>query len=634
MTKMSQKVEASTLVLNGDEGPALTESLLEAERALTELASVFFPADEAIEQLSRGLLAKWKSQPHDDGEIPDIGSRYRILVEQIPAVVFMAFLDKGISEAYVSPQIEAMLGFTQSEWLNDPVRWYQQIHPDDKSRWSIEAAQTFLSGESLRSVYRVLARDGHVVWFHCEVRMVRHADGRPWFIHGVGFDITELKQAEGALKQARDGLELRVRERTKELGAANAELQQEIAVRQRAEAALLKAHAELERRVSERTIELARANEYLLTEVGERRRAEDAMRKSEDMLRGIFEHAPDTIVVIDRGGRIERVNAQVERMFGYRGEEILGRQVEELLPELFRRRLKKQRADNTADPNLRPMGAGLELHGRRKDGGEFPVEVMLSPIAVAAGSLVIAIIRDITRRKQSDAALRESADRLKLLSRRLIEVQEAERRSLALELHDEIGQILTGLKLTLEMSARLPADEAQASIAQAQTLVNELMARARKLSLDLRPATLDHLGLLSALLGHIKQYSAQTQVRVLFKHSGLEGQRFPPEIETASYRIVQEALTNVARHAGADEVAVLVWADQHSLTIQIEDRGKGFDTETALATDSTSGLAGMRERASLLGGHFTVESRSGTGTRLTAEFTVGDNPNDAAHDGD
>lgn len=624
---MSHELEERAAAPDDGDNLSLPENLLDAERALAELASVFFPDDDIIEQLSRGILSEWKRRPAADAEVaeaPDVVSRYRILVEQIPAVVFMAFLDKGISEAYVSPQIEAMLGFTQAEWLNDPVRWYQQIHPDDKSRWSVEAAQTFLSGEPLRSVYRVLARDGRVVWFHCEVRMVRHADGRPWFIHGVGFDITELKQAEEALTQARDSLELRVEERTKELGAANAELQQEISVRQRAEASLLKAQAELERRVSARTFELARANEYLLAEVGERRRAEDALRKSEDMLRGIFEHAPDTIVVIDPQGRIERVNAQVERMFGHKSEELLGRQVEELLPRLFKRRLTERPADDVAEPQLRQMGAGLELHGRRKDGGEFPVEVMLSPIAAAAGGLIIAIIRDITRRKRSDAALRESADRLKILSRRLIEVQEAERRRLALELHDEVGQILTGLKLSLEMSARLPADEAQASIAQAQTLVNELMARARKMSLDLRPATLDHLGLLSALLGHIKQYSEQTHVRVQFKHSGLEGQRFPAEIETASYRIVQEALTNVARHAEAAEAAVLVWADEQSLTLQIEDRGKGFDTEAALADDNTSGLAGMRERAALLGGHFTVESRPGAGTRLTAEFNVGD----------
>ncbi|MGH9940932.1 MAG: PAS domain S-box protein [Pyrinomonadaceae bacterium] len=623
--KAFHQADDATAYLNGEGSPPLPESLLAAESALAKLASVFFPADETFEQFTGGLLSKWKARPAAAAaEWPDVVSRYRILVEQIPAVVFMAFLDQGISEAYVSPQIEAMLGFTQAEWLNDPVRWFQQIHPDDKSRWSTEAAHTFLSGEPLRSVYRVLARDGRVVWFHCEVRMVRHDDGRPWFIHGVGFDISELKQAEAALTQARDGLELRVRERTKELGEANAELQQEISVRQQAEAALREAHAELEGRVSERTTELARANEILLTEVGERRRAEDALRKSETMLSGIFEHAPDTIVVIDRHGRIERVNAQAELMFGYQSDELLGRQIEELLPERFRRRETSHPVGFLADPHPRPPGAGLELYGRRRDGGEFPVEIMLSPVEAASGSMVIAVIRDITRRKRADAALRESADRLQTLSRRLIEVQEAERRSLALELHDEFGQILTGLKLTLEMCERLPAGEARAYTRQAQALVNDLMARARKMSLDLRPATLDHLGLLSALLSHIKQYGAQTQVRVEFKHSGLEGQRFPAEVETASYRIVQEALTNVARHAESSEATVFVWADPHGLTIQIEDQGKGFDTETALAAGHTSGLAGMRERAALLGGHFTIESGPGKGTRLTAEFHIGD----------
>ena len=133
-------------------------------------------------------------------------ARYRALVEQIPAVVFMAYLDKGIGEAYVSPQIETALGFTQSEWLEDPVRWYQQIHPEDKKRWSVEAAEMFLSGKPLKSAYRVMARDGRVLWFQCEAQMIRRDDGRPWFIHGVGVDISELKQAEGALHQERNVL--------------------------------------------------------------------------------------------------------------------------------------------------------------------------------------------------------------------------------------------------------------------------------------------------------------------------------------------------------------------------------------------------------------------------------------------
>jgi PAS domain S-box-containing protein len=119
----------------------------------------------------------------------------------------MAFLNKGVGEAYVSPHIEAALGFTREEWLNNPIRWYQQIHPDDKNRWCTEAARLFLFGQNLRSVYRVIARDGHVVWFHCEAKMVHDDRGRPWFLHGVGFDVTELKQAEEELKER--GEELR-----------------------------------------------------------------------------------------------------------------------------------------------------------------------------------------------------------------------------------------------------------------------------------------------------------------------------------------------------------------------------------------------------------------------------------------
>jgi PAS domain S-box-containing protein len=177
--------------------------LAEAESVLLDLAQVFFAS--AAEQ-GRGPQspAGTNGEEAEDGQTPNLEAKYRALLEQIPAVVFMAYLDRGISEAYVSPQIEAALGYSREEWLEDPVRWYEHIHPEDKQRWSLEAAEMFLSGKPLRSAYRVVARDGRVIWFQCDARMMRRENGRPWFIHGVAFDISDLKRIEEERKEERN----------------------------------------------------------------------------------------------------------------------------------------------------------------------------------------------------------------------------------------------------------------------------------------------------------------------------------------------------------------------------------------------------------------------------------------------
>jgi signal transduction histidine kinase len=209
------------------------------------------------------------------------------------------------------------------------------------------------------------------------------------------------------------------------------------------------------------------------------------------------------------------------------------------------------------------------------------------------------------------------------LSRRLVEVQEEERRHIARELHDEIGQSLTGLKLLLGMEASVPADNRGQGHDEVQALVGDLLARVRELSLDLRPAMLDDLGLLPTLIWHFGRYTARTDVQVVFKHTGMDGQRFAPAVETAVYRIVQEALTNVARHAGVRDVTVRLWANEMCLGAQVEDQGKGFQSGAAIAGHTTGGLSGMRERAELSGGRLTVESTPGVGTLVSAEFPLG-----------
>ena len=237
-----------------------------------------------------------------------------------------------------------------------------------------------------------------------------------------------------------------------------------------------------------------------------------------------------------------------------------------------------------------------------------------SALRVAQAELEQRVAERTAELSQANAALRA-------MSLRLVEVQEKERRFVAHELHDQLGQTLTGLKLVLEMSLK-PTNPSQAeSFAEALRLIDDLMERIRRLSVDLRPHMLDDLGLLPALEWHFRRFGKQTGIQVQLKRTATFN-RLPPPIETAAYRIVQEALTNVARHSGAKEADVRLWAGDERLRVQVEDRGKGFQPEQALAARNSTGLAGMRERAELLGGEFTLESSPGSGTLITVELPL------------
>jgi len=266
-----------------------------------------------------------------------------------------------------------------------------------------------------------------------------------------------------------------------------------------------------------------------------------------------------------------------------------------------------------ADP-MRSWSIEVELY--HKDGTKVWAEVKNTFMRDESGCAIglVGITRDITERKRADALRRT-------LSARLLEVQEEERRHIAREMHDQIGQTLAYLKLSLEMLPGLAPEEARNKIQEAQVLIRELMDRTRHLSLELRPSTLDDLGLLPSFLGYFSRYTDQTRIQVKFKQKGLR-KRFSRELETAVYRIVQEGLTNVARHANVSEVTVRIMADRRLMKVEIEDNGIGFKPKTKNLGGASIGLAGMRERTSLLGGRFAVYSAPGKGTRLVAEFPL------------
>jgi signal transduction histidine kinase len=221
----------------------------------------------------------------------------------------------------------------------------------------------------------------------------------------------------------------------------------------------------------------------------------------------------------------------------------------------------------------------------------------------------------------AELAVEESVRRLRTLSQRLLTIQENEKRLLVRKLHDEFSQTITGVKLSLAAVAGKADENVKEHLGAALLLLDELLDKARGLSLELRPPMLDDLGLLATLLWYFQHYLVKTQVTVEFVHDGIEG-RFPALVETVTYRIVQEALNNVACHAAVNDATVCVSASQHQLYLEVSDQGKGFDPEAALRSHTSSGLLAMHERAALVNGHLTIRSMPGRGTSISATIPL------------
>lgn len=211
---------------------------------------------------------------------------------------------------------------------------------------------------------------------------------------------------------------------------------------------------------------------------------------------------------------------------------------------------------------------------------------------------------------------------LQALSLRLLRIQEDERRAIARELHDEIGQLLTGLKLQLDAGLKAAGDTPlRTHFAEAHATASSLLEHVRILTQQYRPRVLDDLGLQPAIEWHLKQFAKQTGIEVDFA-ADLPAERLPSELETVVYRIVQEALTNIARHAQTKQAAIAITHEEKQLIVEISDRGRGFDLTAALAKTDSLGLAGLRERVNLAGGRIEIHSAPGQGTRITAEFPL------------
>jgi PAS domain S-box-containing protein len=487
----------------------------EAEAVLQDLANIF-----ALDPPT----ARPTEQPPPNPE-----AKYRALVEQLPAVVFMAYLDRRIGEAYVSPRIEHAMGFSQAEWLEDPVRWYHHIHPEDRERWSVEAAEMFLTGKPLRSAYRVLARDGRVMWFQCEAKVVRGEDGQPWFLHGVGFDITELK------------------------------------------------------------------------------RTQEALEDEGNLLSGILDTVGALVVVLSPSGAILRFNRACERLTGRSFEEVRGRHFWDLFTS--------QQESEHCRKHLMEVRSGEGRDGYEGDwlGGDgVRRRIAWSSTALpgpgAAASYIITTGMDITERKRMEHAL--------------LEISSREQRQIGQDLHDGLGQHLTGIAFMSKVLAQQLADERTAQSDQARKivrLVNQAIDKTRELARGLLPVLSGADGLMSAL----RQWAGE--VEDLF-HVSCRFECAEPILisdvgaATHLYHIAQEAVNNAIKHGRSGRIVLSLGREDGVGVLTVEDDGVGLTTPPA--RHPGLGLRIMNHRAGMIGGSLEVRPGAVGGTVVRCRFPM------------
>jgi len=327
------------------------------------------------------------------------------------------------------------------------------------------------------------------------------------------------------------------------------------------------------------------------------------LKEAGERLDVIIRSAMDAIITVDERQNIVMFNAAAEKIFGCPVAEAIGAPLDRFIPERFRAAHRGHvRHFGETGATTRMMGARLALLGLRSNGEEFPIDASISQVVTDGGKLYTVIVRDITERRSVEEALERSYREFRELSTAMHEVREAERLRIARELHDELAQWLTAIKMDVSwLSSRLPRDEAQllARVEKMKGVVDTAVAAVRRIAADLRPVMLDDLGLVPAIESLLHDLSQRTGIVISLDGAAAELD-FREPLPTALYRIAQEALTNVARHAGATEVSVTMHVRDGRLVLAVRDNGRGFDPGTVRA--KSYGILGIRERAHTLGG--------------------------------
>ncbi|MFC1893413.1 PAS domain-containing protein [Chloroflexota bacterium] len=369
-------------------------------------------------------------------------------------------------------------------------------------------------------------------------------------------------------------------------------------------------------------------------DVTSRKQVEAGLLESETLFRYLADFTYDWEYWLNPKGKLVYISPSCERISGYSPDEYLGNP--NLIQEIIHPDDLPIFVNHLLDKHREKSAFSLEFRIRTRDGQERWIEHHCQPVINGNGVYLgeRASNRDVTDQKEIEAKLQEGTRRLRqevkrrkkvheelqALYKHLNRVQEDERLAIGRELHDEIGQNLTALNIALTRAARSVGQKVDLELENAQSLVVEVLSQVHNLLQNIRLPVVERMGLLPSLIYHFNRYEALTEVKVNFEHAGLET-GVPAEVSDTAYHIIQEALTNVARHAGVKRATVRLRATQRNLSILVQDKGIGFDS-IAMAEVTTTGLSSMRERAETVGAQLKINSSPGFGTRVYVELPL------------
>jgi PAS domain S-box-containing protein len=362
------------------------------------------------------------------------------------------------------------------------------------------------------------------------------------------------------------------------------------------------------------------AGVFLVVRLGLRSESQRAaLGRVQAHLEAVVDTAMDAILTVDARQRVVLFNRAAEAMFGCPREQALGAPLDRFIPARYREVHRSHVEEfGRTGVSRRMMGASPSLWALRADGSEFPIEASISQTGSGEDRFFTVILRDITRRREFEEQLQRQQAELRELSARVLEAREEEKTLIARELHDELGQLLTALKMDLaSVRERLPAADPPLAgkLEQMNALVDRTVGSVRRISAELRPLMLDDLGLPDAVAWLAEDFAARSGVRVELEvaRDGVDVVERP--VANTLYRVLQESLTNIARHAQARNAWVVFRAGAGMLHLEVEDDGRGID-EKALGQSRSLGLKGMRERVLYHGGTVEIGRAPRGGTRV------------------